>query len=158
MSCSPTWYWLLICLVVFYRLPLVKGNTLLPVCPTPSTSTLLSHHVHKWWARVCRVLQRVLTQRPDPPGPPLQPHLLRPLLGENGQAGRRHPHRLLPSVPLDYLHTIQPDPARVPMGQHGYLGPDYRRAEEEERLGEELELRKDPTHQFTTVSVLPNRS
>lgn len=101
------------------------------------------------------MLLRVLTQRPSPTGPPLQPHLLRPLPGDIVQAGGAHPLRLLPSVPLDHLHPSQPDPARVPVGQHGDLGPDCGggAAGDKARIGggfEGFEGLKETTHHVKT--------
>lgn len=96
---------------------------------------------------MCRVLLQVLTQPPDPAGPPLQPHLLRPLPGKNVQAGGRHLHCLLPPVPLDYLHPGQSDVTWSPVGQHRDLGPDCGGAEVEGRSARGgFERRKDPTH------------
>lgn len=97
-----------------------------------------------------RVLQRVLPQRPDPSGPPLQPHVLRSLPGANVQDKRGDLQRLLPSVPLDYLHTGQSDPARRPVGQHGDLGPDYR-GEAAEHIDGGFEKHKDTTQVDATL-------
>lgn len=100
-----------------------------------------------------RVLLRVLAQGPDPKGPSLQPHLLRPLPGENVQAGGGHPDSVLPPVSLDHLHPSQSDPARSPVGQHGYLGYDSR-GDAGEGAAFGFTPDEDPTHQVQTKCVI----
>lgn len=114
-----------------------------------------SHHDDKRSARVRDLLPRLLTQRPDPPGPPLQPHLLRTLPGENVQGRGCHLQRLLPPVPLDYLHPGQPHPARRPVGQHGNLGPDRRGgdAAEEARIAGGFQISRETAHKCIAVSI-----
>lgn len=111
-------------------------------------------HGHNCGARVHRVLPRVLAQQQDPTGAPLQPHLLCPMPGENVQAEGCHLHRLLPSLPLDYLHQSQPDFARGPVGQHRNLGPDFRGADGEwEQFSGGFERPKVPVDPDHTVST-----
>lgn len=111
-------------------------------------------HGHRRGARVLRVLLRVFTQQQDTAGPPLQPHLLRPLSGENVQAGGCHLHRLLPSLSLDYLHQSQLDFARGSVGQHRNLGPDFHGAKSEwEPFNGGFKRPKVATHRALTVSI-----
>lgn len=85
---------------------------------------------------MCGVFPPLLTQTTCPTPAALRPHFLRPLPGETGQHGRRDPDYLLPPVPLDHLHSGQPDPAGGFVGQHRDLGSNGReRAEENEGKG-----------------------
>lgn len=97
-------------------------------------ASLPHHHVHKRRIRVYYLLPRVLSQQPGPSDAPLPAHLLCSLPGETLQAGRHHPHRLLPAVSLDHLHSGLSDPTWISVGQHWDLGPDPRAETEQQKF------------------------
>lgn len=68
----------------------------------------------------------LLAHGQDPPGAPLQAHLLPAVPGDHVTGQGRAAHRGLPFVSQGDLHRTRPQPARSTVGQQHAVGADTR--------------------------------